>query len=263
MGGLNMTYESTAKCSGDTPYTLNVINSCDTNRAKTDFAHLVNHTDDSGCEIVLNYSSNHGCPAFSLDLFLAFVSEYWYIWGGVFILLGLFISFFGNAFVAVIIFLACGIAGWAFLPWLVFFIVEKAGGDPSVGVSWVIFGSCAVVGLLVGIFMAKCKKLAIALIGAGGGVALGFMLTTVTKMESPAGYYCIIIGCALGAAILTWFLEDYVIMVATALFGSYAFVRGISFYAGGFPNEFDIKKYIEAGIDPTKISPTAYGYLGG
>lgn len=149
------------------------------------------------------------------------------------------------------------------LSWLVFFIVEKAGGDPSDAVAWVILGCCALVGVLCGWLLAKCKKLAIALVGAGGGVALGFMLTTVTLISSGAGYYCIIIGCAVAAGILAFFFADWIIMVATALVGSYLFVRGISFYAGGFPNEFDIKHYIEAGIDRGSFPPEFYGYLGG
>lgn len=215
------------------------------------------------CNMTAPYNSNQGCPDVSLDLFLAFVAQYWYIWGGVFIVLGLFLSLFGNAFVAAVIFIAGAIAGWMFLSWLVFFIIEQAHGDPSEAVAWVVLVSCGLVGLLLGWVLTKCRKLAIALVGAGGGVALGFMLTTVTLISSGAGYYCIIIGCALAAAILTWFLEDYVIMLATALLGSYIFIRGISFYAGGFPNEFDIKHYIQAGIERGDFPASFYGYLGG
>jgi len=256
--GLNLTFESNTTCaSQQKPYTLTVINNCGDGMAGESHAKLVNST-VGDCEIHLEYSSNQGCPAASLGLFLAFVAEYWYIWGAVFILVGLVVSFFGNAFIAFIIFLACGIAGWAFLSWLVFFIVEKAGGDPSVAVGWVIFISCAIVGIIIGYFLAKIRRLAIALIGAGGGVALGFLLTKVTTVNSGPGYYCIIVGCALVAAVLTWFVEDYVIMVATALVGSYLFVRGISFYAGGFPNEFDI-----GNIDILKAPPSFYGYMGG
>ena len=140
--------------------------------------------------------------------------------------------------------------------------MEKAGGDPSEAVAWVILGSCALVGLLVGWLLAKCRNVAIALVGCGGGVALGFMLTTVT-LVTGAGYYCIIVGCALAAGILAWFFADTLVMLATSLVGSYMFVRGISFYAGGFPNEFDIKHYIQAGIDRGEFPPAFYGYLGG
>lgn len=235
---------------------------CDKSKAATDPAEQISVAGDA-CAVTVQYNSNQGCPDFSLDLFLAFVAQYWYIWGGVFILLGLFLSLFGNAFVAAVIFLAGTIAAWATLSWLVFFIVDKAGAEPSEAVCWVILGSCLLVGLLLGWLLTKCRKLAIALVGAGGGVALGFMLTTVTLVSSGAGYYCIIIGCALAAAILTWFLEDYVIMLATALAGSYIFVRGVSFYVGGFPNEFDIKHYIDAGIERGWFPASFYGYLGG
>jgi len=52
-------------------------------------------------------------------------------------------------------------------------------------------------------------------------------------------------------------------MIATAFFGSYACIRGISLYAGGFPNERSIHKIIAEGhITKDDFSKTFYIYIG-
>lgn len=59
-------------------------------------------------------------------------------------------------------------------------------------------------------------------------------------------------------------VEKSVIILLTAFIGSYAFVRGISLYAGGFPSETELHDELEAGIITWETMPkTYYGYLGG
>ena len=54
--------------------------------------------------------------------------------------------------------------------------------------------------------------------------------------------------------------SDGIQVFVTAFIGSYFFVRGISFYAGGFINEFDLTK---GEGEEIKIEPIFYGYLAG
>ena len=42
--------------------------------------------------------------------------------------------------------------------------------------------------------------------------------------------------------------------------GAYLFWRGISLYAGGFPNEFDLIEQVQAGAKP-HVNPWFYAYL--
>lgn len=64
------------------------------------------------------------------------------------------------------------------------------------------------------------------------------------------------------AGILSIFLFEHAIIIATSIIGAYAFMRGISLYAGGFPNEMELVEYIKynglGGIDPR-----FYGYMAG
>lgn len=55
---------------------------------------------------------------------------------------------------------------------------------------------------------------------------------------------------------------NHSIILATSLIGSYFFVRGISFYVGGFPNEYLLTKQLRNGV--LVAEPwTFYVYLGG
>jgi len=48
------------------------------------------------------------------------------------------------------------------------------------------------------------------------------------------------IGCAIIAAVLSFFIYEHVLINMTSFGGAYMLVRGISLYAGGFPNEFTL-----------------------
>lgn len=55
-------------------------------------------------------------------------------------------------------------------------------------------------------------------------------------------FWCVSVGFAIVAAILSFFWYEHVLIIMTSFAGAYMFVRGISFYAGGFPNEFTLAK---------------------
>ena len=51
-------------------------------------------------------------------------------------------------------------------------------------------------------------------------------------------------------------------MIGTAFIGSYVTARGISLYAGGFPNEYVLINQIKSGA-VNNIQPVFYAYLAG
>ena len=214
--------------------------------------------------IYLEYSSGSGCATFSLNVLTQFIEQYWYIWGAVFIVVGLAMALLGNAFVNVVIFFFTFAGSFMFLTWLIFFICYKAEANQSEGANWAILISCLVVSLLIAFFVIRIKRCAIAILGGVGGAFIGIMVTTMCMVGTGAAYYIIIAGCALGCAVLTYFVEDYVVMVVTAFVGSYMFIRGISFYAGGFPPETAIYEILKHGdITRAAFNKGFYGYLAG
>jgi len=53
-------------------------------------------------------------------------------------------------------------------------------------------------------------------------------------------------------------------MIATAFLGSYMAIRGISFYAGGFPSETSIVHLMKSGhVTFKSFDKVFYAYLGG
>jgi hypothetical protein len=69
-------------------------------------------------------------------------------------------------------------------------------------------------------------------------------------------------GCAVVAGILVFVTYNHAIILSTSLVGSYFFVRGISLYAGGFPDEIIIIKAMRSGV-VLEQPFTLWIYLGG
>ena len=63
-------------------------------------------------------------------------------------------------------------------------------------------------------------------------------------------------------AIIGFFAFNQVVMIGTAFIGSYVTARGISLYAGGFPNEYVLINQIKSGA-VNNIQPVFYAYLAG
>ena len=67
---------------------------------------------------------------------------------------------------------------------------------------------------------------------------------------------------ALAAAVASFFVYEHALIIASSIAGSYAFVRGISLFAGHYPNEFTLLSMIEKGL-MSEIDPLFYAYLAG
>jgi hypothetical protein len=104
-------------------------------------------------------------------------------------------------------------------------------------VGWVVVVLALLVGILMGYLCVRFRKLGIALLSCGGGVGIGFMITTTFLISNTYAYYCTIVACALALGMLAYCIEAGVIIGITSFLGSYSIVRGISLYAGGFPDE--------------------------
>lgn len=104
-------------------------------------------------------------------------------------------------------------------------------------VGWVMVALALLLGTLAGYLCARFRSLGLGLLACGGGVAVGFMLTTTFMVANQAAFYCIIIACALVLGVLAYFIQEGIIIGVTSFLGSYSIIRGVSLYAGGFPDE--------------------------
>lgn len=148
--------------------------------------------------------------------------------------------------------------------WATFWILDKADAAPSEIVGWVILGSCLLVGLVVGYCFVKHQSLGLGLLAALGGISLGFIVNVALFIKEDWQYYCILAGCAIIAGVTTYYLQKDVVIWITSFVGSYAIIRGISMYTGGFPSEMELHDDIKAGtIDWDDFPKIFYAFLGG
>jgi hypothetical protein len=168
-----------------------------------------------------------------------FFEKYSMILGALFIIGGLYLAFFGNKFVEAMISVISSIAVFftgLYLTNMLFGAAITKGTTP-VWVGWIVLIGWMIVGGLVGCWIARRKKYALALIGCFAGLMFGQLLTTSFMVSNVIVFYLLIVACGMVGFALTLKFESHVIIVCTAFMGSYAVIRGISMYAGGFPSE--------------------------
>jgi hypothetical protein len=129
-------------------------------------------------------------------------------------------------------------------------------------VAWTVLICSILIGLVAGFFMMKLERIGAALLAGWGGFWIGVLINEMAlyKVGSQWLFWTVNIACAAIAAILTFFIFDHVIITMTAFFGAYSFWRGISLFAGGYPNEFTLAKEIQDGAVES-IDGWFYAYL--
>jgi len=86
---------------------------------------FLNYDKTDTCLPTISYEHVFGCPAVSMDQFAAFMAQYYYLWGAGLIVLGIFLAFFGNKFVNVVLFLVGAFATFIVLGALFFNVFLK------------------------------------------------------------------------------------------------------------------------------------------
>jgi hypothetical protein len=239
-------------------YTLNVNLIC--SEEDSSLKHQSSNID--GCNINLNYKHSKGCAVFSIGKFFAFVTTYWIPFAAALILLGVFLAFFGNKFVSGVIFIVTTLAFFILVGNLFFNLFMK--NSRTAWVQWVVIVLIAIVGAIVGGLLVKYRKLGISILAGWGGAMLGVLLTSIFFAGSTAVYWIIIIGCAIVFAVAAYFLEKVMIQLITSFIGSYFLIRGISLFAGGFPNEIELHEQIAShAVDWSTMDKAIYGYMTG
>ena len=217
-----------------------------------------------GCNYQINFYDKQGCYVFDTNPLVRFLSNYSYVFGAVLILFGGLIAVFGKPLFKPTI---CLVGMLVFVVFICLFIfsVFFDRNTPN-WASWVVLSTSVLVGAIVGLILAKLSRVGLAVLAGWGGFCLGMMIYAACLYKLDGNkqvlYWCFNIGMGVLCGILSIFLFYHAIIFATAIAGSYAFIRGISFYAGGYPSEFEliqIIKYDGWG----SIDPRFYGYFAG
>jgi uncharacterized membrane protein len=190
------------------------------------------------CLVHLTMNSTSGCSVASINAIWSFLNKYVGLWGAILIVVGIVLCLFGRKLFKPTICLV-GAGAFVFMS-LLFFYSVFFNTNTKAYVGWVVLGISILVGTVVGLFLAKVSRAGVAVLAGWGGVCLGLIMYSafLYKTESQAVFWVTICGFAVIFAGLSYFIFDHILIGSTSLIGAYALVRGISLYAGGYPNEF-------------------------
>lgn len=212
------------------------------------------------CNYQTTFQGKAACPSFDFSTIWDFFEQNTWLWSTLLIVAGAFVCLLGRLMFKTTIFLAttfaviCGI--------LLIFYSTFLKDTTEDWVAWTVLGVSIIIGIIAGFFMMKLERVGAALLAGWGGFMIGALINEMAlyKVGSSVLFWVVCIGCAAVCAILTFCIFNHVIILMTAFAGAYSFWRGISLFAGGFPNEFTLAQEIEEGA-VTSITGWFYAYM--
>lgn len=182
-------------------------------------------------------TSSQACPIFTLNAFFVFVEDYKWVFGGIFLLIGIFLNFFGKKLFTATVFIASTVFVCFFI--MIIFYTTFLKDTQADWVGWIVVGFSVIFGLLAGYFAAKMEKLGGMLLCGWGGWCLGILLNeTVLYLAGQSWlYWTVNSGLALIGAFLGYVIFVQAVIFATSFIGAYLSMRAFGIWFGGFPNE--------------------------
>jgi hypothetical protein len=190
------------------------------------------------CENLINIKTKAACPIFNAYSVYRTIQENRFVFGFLLIFLGTFFCFFGKKFYQIAQMIAGGVAVTLFFVWLV---INNSNVVYASWAFWLTIVLSASAGVIVMYFLGKYDTLSRAVFGAllgfvGGLFLYNLFIRFIQSNPSVVFWLTIIICIGIGIGVGIW-LGKPIIVIATAVIGAYGFIRGISFMAGGFPDE--------------------------
>jgi hypothetical protein len=254
---LTVTFPSGDSCAPGKNFQTSVELTCD---KKANVPKITNDKtfDQTKCVNVIKMTSKYACTTGRF-------SAWWNQFGipkqglaGILIAIGLYFIIFGvynwktNS-----ILINCAILGLILYSFLTLFTKVNLGicMIAGIGIAFIAFSFEAFNAVILGI-----------VVGYLFGSLLYNMLVKVIHVNPQALYWSTLITCILFISIAGGFMKAYMVCLATSLVGSYALVRGISVYAGGYPDETYVMLLLNKG-EYTQFGrvfgPKIYLYIGG
>ena len=204
---------------------------------------------DNECEISVKVTSEHACYEFSYNPLMRYLENNAYLFGAVLIVIGITIGLFGKPLFKPSI---CLVGTIVFtLVTSLFIFSELFSRDTTPLTAWIVFIICACIGVLVGIVLAFLTRAGVAVLAGWGGFCVGLILynSFIYKFDNDgkAAFWASTIGLAIIAGLLSFWLLWHAIIIASSVAGSYAIMKGVSMYTGGFPDEMELYYMIKMG----------------
>jgi len=221
------------------------------------------------CNPKVSFAHATGCPVAGFTSIINFVSENPWVIAVVLLVFGPVLAFFGRKFLPLFLMLIVGFITFCLsmlmcsvLGMLDYIDPTRTGGN--IGFCILAFVLSLALAAGAAFLMKHFIKLGVYVLGGIAGWFLGSLLYDLIFLEWVQSPYMLFGSSAFFAALcsfLAYFFEDHVIIASTALLGSYGFIRGISLFAGGFPNE--VKLYQELANGTAEFPPAFLLYVVG
>ena len=152
---------------------------------------------------------------------------------------GPFVAFFGKRYFSWII---AGIVVVSFHLAVLGFCSVAGFMETNIGVA-VSIGVALFIAILSGFFVYRIIRIGEIVLGFVGGFITGSLFYTIVLAVNQVGsVWAMLIVCMLFAVVGCWLAYKIrsIILVYTSLVGSFSFVRGFSYFLGGYPSEITI-----------------------
>lgn len=216
------------------------------------------------CMVELKYASQSGCPKITQAGVAKFIADNYIPIGATLIIAGIALAFFGKHAIDTVIFLLGGLSVAFALAYGSLAVIYSKQEDPADWMLYTSLGGSLVVGLCVGACLVKCQDVGVAVIAGTAGASVGVLITQAAMITGNMAHWGIVGACGLGAVIVACLLKDIIRVVVTSFIGSYMAVRGISLFAGHYPDEFQLAREIDAGyIKWDNFDKIFFAYIAG
>ena len=195
--------------------------------------------DPNICENIIKINTKYACPSSKFSPWYKQIGIPKKAVGVILLLIGLYLMILGNIFWRFNSFIInTGIKGLIIFSFMnLFFNVNLL--------------ICFILGLgvaIISFYHETTAKISLGVIcGFIFGNILYIIFINLIQINPQTLYWILITLSIIGLSILGGFIDQYMVVITTSLVGGYALVRGISIFAGGYPDESYVMKLINAG----------------
>jgi hypothetical protein len=195
-----------------------------------------------GFDVLLVIRSKEACVKVDFYFIFKFIEDYKVLFVILLMAFGLFNCIFGQKFAKYTAFLLC-----VFIITILVLVFSQYV-LPSGCAEWIIWVMLAlgiILGCTAGYFTFKHHEKVLALLTGGvSGFFIGQFLYNLFGNQIPANGILInvvFVVISIGVMVaIAFFFKKFIVIFATSFIGSYCFIRGISLFAGGFPDEITV-----------------------
>ena len=205
----------------------------------------ITKNDDGGFDIILVIESKEACVKADFYFIFKFIQDYKVLFVILLMAFGLFNCILGKKCAKYTAFLIC-----VFIITILVLVFSQyvLPSGCNEWIIWVMFAVGIILGCVAGyfIFIKYEEKIFDFLLGGVSGFFVGQFLYNLFGNQIPLNVNGIVINIifvviSIGVMIaVAFFFNKFIIIFATSFIGAYCFIRGISLFAGGFPDEIKI-----------------------